>query len=105
MKTLYHRVAGIDVHRLKHVGTILIEQADGGTEQHSREFGGFKRDLRARVAWLKRYQVELVVMESTGIYWGAGDRPCNQAFLDLAGKPTADPFPLSSRRTARLTVE
>ena len=69
MKTLYHRVAGIDVHRLKHVGTILIEQADGGTEQHTREFGGFKRDLHALVAWLRRYQVELVVMESTGIYW------------------------------------
>lgn len=68
MKTLYHRVAGVDVHRLKHVATILIEQADGGTEQHTREFGGFKRDLRALVAWLMRYQVELVVMESTGIY-------------------------------------
>ena len=69
MKTLYRRVAGIDVHRVKHVATILIEQADGSSEAHTREFGGFKRDLRWLVAWLQRYAVELVVMESTGIYW------------------------------------
>ena len=69
MKTLYRRVAGIDVHRVKHVATVLIEQADGSTEAHTREFGGFKRDLRWLVAWLQRYEVELVVMESTGIYW------------------------------------
>ena len=69
MKTLHRRVAGIDVHRMRQVATILIEQEDGSTEQHSREVGGFKRDLRWLVAWLKRYQVELVVMESTGIYW------------------------------------
>jgi transposase len=54
MKTLYRRVAGIDVHRVKHVATILIEQADGSTEAHTREFGGFKRDLRWLVAWLQR---------------------------------------------------
>ena len=69
MKTLYRRVAGIDVHRLKHVATVLIEREDGGTEQYTREFGGFRRDLRWLVAWLQRYEVELVVMESTGIYW------------------------------------
>jgi transposase len=69
MKTLHRRVAGIDVHRMCQVATILIEQEDGSTEQHSREVGGFKRDLRWLVAWLKRYRVELVVMESTGIYW------------------------------------
>lgn len=49
MKTLYRRVAGIDVQRVKHVATILIEREDG-TEQHTREFGGFKRDLRWLVA-------------------------------------------------------
>lgn len=69
MKTLYRRVAGIDVHRMKQVATILIELEDGGTKKHTREFGGYKRDLRWLVAWLQRYEVELVVMESTGIYW------------------------------------
>jgi len=69
MKTLYRRVAGIDVHRMRQVGTILIEQDDGSTEKHTREFGGFKQDLQWLVGWLNRYEVQLVVMESTGIYW------------------------------------
>jgi len=69
MKSLYRRVAGIDVHRMKQVVTILIEREDGGTDVQAREFGGYKRDLRALVQWLGEHQVELVVMESTGIYW------------------------------------
>lgn len=66
---LHRRVAGIDVHRMLHVVTVLIEQPDGSVAKHSREFGGFKRDCRALADWLVELQVELVVMESTGIYW------------------------------------
>ena len=66
---LHRRVAGIDVHRMLHVVTVLIENADGSIAKHSREFGGFKRDCRALAQWLAELGVELVVMESTGIYW------------------------------------
>ncbi len=66
---MYRRVAGIDVHRMLHVVTALIEQPDGSIEQQAREFGGFRRDCRALAAWLADLGVELVVMESTGIYW------------------------------------
>jgi transposase len=52
-----------------HVVTVLIEQPDGSIDNHSREFGGFKRDCRALAQWLTELQVQLVVMESTGIYW------------------------------------
>ena len=69
LQPIYRRVAGIDVHRMLHVVTVVIEQADGRIEQSSREFGGFKRDCRALSAWLVEMNVELVVMESTGIYW------------------------------------
>jgi transposase len=69
LQPLYRRVAGIDVHRMLHVVTAVIEQPDGSIEQLSREFGGFKRDCRALAAWLAELGVELVVMESTGIYW------------------------------------
>lgn len=69
LSPILRRVAGIDVHRMLHVVTVLIEQPDGSIERHSREFGGFKRDCRALAAWLAELQVELVVMESTGIYW------------------------------------
>ena len=47
LSPLHWRVAGIDVHRMLHVVTVLIEQPDGSMVKHSREFGGFKRDCRA----------------------------------------------------------
>lgn len=69
LQPIYRRVAGIDVHRMLHVVTVAVEQPDGSIEQSSREFGGFKRDCRALATWLVEMNVELVVMESTGIYW------------------------------------
>ena len=69
LQPLHRRVAGIDVHRMLHVVTVAIERPDGSVEQISREFGGFRRDCRALAAWLSELGVELVVMESTGIYW------------------------------------
>jgi transposase len=69
LRELYRRVAGIDLHRMLHVETVLIEQPDGSMQRHAREFGGFRRDCRALAAWLLELGVELVVMESTGIYW------------------------------------
>lgn len=69
LSPLNPRVAGIDVHRLLHVVTVLIENEDGTITKHQNSFGGFKRDMKAMVFWLLELQVGLVVMESTGIYW------------------------------------
>lgn len=69
LQAIRRRVAGIDVHRMLHVVTAVIEQDDGSIEQASREFGGFRRECRALAAWLAELDIELVVMESTGIYW------------------------------------
>jgi transposase len=69
MDILFKRVAGIDVHRMKHVVTVLIEDESGQTCKHQHEFGGFKRDLKALAIWLREWRVERVILESTGIYW------------------------------------
>lgn len=69
LQPLHRRVAGIDVHRMLHVVTVVVERPDGSIEEFSREFGGFRRDCRALAEWLAELRVELVVMESTGIYW------------------------------------
>ena len=69
LHTLHKRIAGIDVHRMKHVVTVLIEDEAGNLSRQTREFGGFKRDLKALAAWLVELRVERVVVESTGIYW------------------------------------
>lgn len=66
---IHRRVAGIDVHRMLHVVTVLLELPDGTIERHRREFGGFRRDCRELAAWLTSLGVQLAVMESTGIYW------------------------------------
>ena len=50
LQPLHRRVAGIDVHRMLHVVTVVVEQPDGAIEQTSREFGGFRRDCRALAA-------------------------------------------------------
>lgn len=69
MRPVYRRVAGIDVHRMLHVVTVLVELPDGSVQHETRQFGGFKRDCRALASWLVQQQVELAIMESTGIYW------------------------------------
>jgi transposase len=82
MKSLYRRIAGLDVHRLLYVLTVLIELDDGTVAQHQRSFGGFKRDRRALLAWLLERGVDLVVIESTGTYWKS-----IYAALEQAGIP------------------
>jgi hypothetical protein len=64
MEAVYKRVAGIDVHRMKHVVTILIEQ-DGAVSSQTREFGGFKRDVRALVTWLRENWIQAFLRPSS----------------------------------------
>lgn len=66
---IHRRVIGLDVHQNKITACALIEQADSGVAVEQREFGGFKRHRRALAAWVHGFAPDLVVMESTGIYW------------------------------------
>jgi transposase len=63
-----------------HAVTVLTEHDDGNITQAQRQFGGFKRDKRARVAWWMSLGVPRVVVESTGLYWKSA-----YAFLEQAG--------------------
>jgi transposase len=69
LTAIYKRVIGLDVHQAKISACAVAEQADGKVTVESREFGGFKRDRRALAQWAKSFGPEVVVMESTGIYW------------------------------------
>ncbi len=66
---IYKRVIGLDVHQAKISACAISEQADGTVVVEHREFGGFKRDRRMLAAWAQSFGPEVVVMESTGIYW------------------------------------
>jgi transposase len=66
---LHKRVIGLDVHQAQITACALIEEADGGTRIEQRQFGAFKKDRRELAEWAKSLNPEMVVMESTGIYW------------------------------------
>jgi transposase len=66
---IYKRVIGLDVHQAKISACVVAEQADGTVTVEHQEFGAFKRDRRALAQWAKAHGPDMVVMESTGIYW------------------------------------
>lgn len=69
LKPIYRRVIGLDIHQAKISACAVSEQSDGSVVVEMQEFGGFKRDRRALAQWAKSFDPEIVVMESTGIYW------------------------------------
>lgn len=66
---IHKRVIGLDVHMNKISACALIEQPDGTITVEHTTFGGFKRDRRALAEWAREVAADVVVMESTGIYW------------------------------------
>jgi transposase len=67
--SLYQRVIGLDVHQAQITACAIIEGDDGVARVEQRQFGAFKRDRHALAEWAQALAPELVVMESTGIYW------------------------------------
>lgn len=66
---MYKRVIALDVHQAKITACAIVEHNDGRQEMSKRDFGAFKRDRRALAEWALQIQPEVVVMESTGVYW------------------------------------
>jgi len=69
VEPIVQRCAGLDVHRRIVVATILIEEPDGSLKEETREFGTFRKYRQQLAQWLKANDIELTVMESTGIYF------------------------------------
>ncbi len=66
---LYQRVIGLDIHQAKITACALVEREDGQVDVILREFGAFRRDRQALAQWAREIAPEVVVMESTGVYW------------------------------------
>lgn len=60
---------GLNIHQAKISACAVNEQSDGTVVMEMQEFGGFKRDRPALAQWAESFDPEIVVMESTGIYW------------------------------------
>jgi transposase len=63
------RCAGLDIHKMIVVVTIQLMLEDESVVEETRSFGTFRKNRRQLCRWLKKHDIELVVMESTGIYW------------------------------------
>jgi transposase len=61
--------AGLDVHKKTVVCTVLKEEQDGRLTHQTRQYPTFRANLEQLAQWLVEQEVELAVLESTGIYW------------------------------------
>ena len=69
MQAIVQRCAGLDVHKKIIVVTMLMEQSDGTVKEETREYGTTHKACEQLANWLSEHNVQLSVMESTGIYW------------------------------------
>lgn len=69
MQVVYTHCCGMDVHKKTVVVCVLLTQADGTVQRQVRTFSTMTADLLACVDWLESLHIEMVAMESTGVYW------------------------------------
>ncbi|WP_035242459.1 IS110 family transposase [Desulfobacter vibrioformis] len=83
-------VAGLDIHKAIIVCTLLQEDSDGQLVKQTKEYKTFRHDIHKLAKWLKTSDVELIVMESTGVYW----KQTYEALEDeeLKGKRSINPI-------------
>jgi transposase len=65
LEIVHRNVAGIDVGNESH----FVAVPPGRDPQPVQEFGSWTADLERMAEWLKACGIEMVVMQSTGVYW------------------------------------
>src|SRR5215475_14713533 len=65
LQVAYPNAAGIDVGSASHFVAVPADR----DEKPVREFPSFTQDLQALAQWLKDCGIDVVAMESTGVYW------------------------------------
>jgi transposase len=69
MQVIHPRCAALDVHKKTVVTTIMKTQGDGSVQEWTRTFSTMTADLLALDDWLRSHEVEVIAMESTGVFW------------------------------------
>ena len=69
MRTVYERVAGLDVHKKVIVACVRYLLSDGSWQVEKRNVGTMTSDLLGLSDWLTSHEISHVAMESTGEYW------------------------------------
>jgi transposase len=71
---LYKRVIGLDVHHEQVTACAIVDENGENDSVIFQTFGTFHNDCQSLAKWASEFRPELVVMESTGIYWKAVNR-------------------------------
>jgi transposase len=69
MDIIYHRVAGLDLHKKTIVAEVRWINHQEKLESDLRTFGTMTRDLLQLLDWLSQHGVTHVAMEATGVLW------------------------------------
>jgi transposase len=69
MDKVVERCAGLDVHKDTVVATVRVPGEHGRRDEQTHTFGTFTSELLALRDWLSSWNVTLVAMEATGVYW------------------------------------
>ena len=69
MERIVERCAGLDVHKSSVTACVRSAEEDGVLRQEIREFATTTRGLLLLRDWLASFEVKLVGMEATGVYW------------------------------------
>ncbi len=69
MQPIVKNCAGIDVHKMMVMVAVRKEMPEGDIQVITREFGTFRKVRELMCQFLQQHQIDLVVMESTGVYW------------------------------------
>jgi transposase len=69
VERIIERCAGLDVHKTSVTACVRIPHESEGLHQEIREFAATTRGLLLLRDWLASFEVRLVGMEATGVYW------------------------------------
>src|SRR3954463_14125572 len=100
MDQLVERCAGLDVHRDTVVATVRRPRPGGGRAAKTLTFSTTTAELTALGDWLVAEEVDLVGMESTGVY-GSRCTSCSSSGFHRSGCST--PSICTTSRVARPT--
>ncbi len=69
MDRVVRRCCGLDVHKSSVTACVRVIQKNGTLHQQTEEFAATTQGLLLLRDWLVSFEVELVGMEATGVYW------------------------------------
>lgn len=69
MRIVHQRCCALDVHKKSITACVLVWDGQELIEERKKEFGTFKKELERLRFWLMASKVNVVAMESAGVYW------------------------------------